>query len=250
MPESSHPAPLANPTPPMRMQVLAISLTAVAGYVDAAGFLLLSQIYTANMSGNSVSLGIRIAQHSFDDMGRRALPIGAFFVGLVASSAVHEAAKLRRFRHPFAIMFAVEFLLLAGFTGAAFPLHPAAGQQPGTFAFCLLAGLAGTAMGVQNASLRRAGALTIHTTHVTGLLLQCSDALVIAAVALMRPCTWKARRDAFGNAALLFGLWFVYVGGAIAGALLLAPLGPAILAPAMVVLALWLASDLMEAIPT
>ena len=35
-------------------------LTWIAGFVDAVGFLALVQIYTANMSGNSVAIGIRL----------------------------------------------------------------------------------------------------------------------------------------------------------------------------------------------
>ncbi|HVX83227.1 MAG TPA: YoaK family protein [Phycisphaerae bacterium] len=250
MGKTSESPPEAKPAPPVRLQMLAASLTAVAGYVDAAGYLLLSKIYTANMSGNSVALGIRLAEREGSDIWRRALPIVFFFAGLVASSTVHEVAKrYGRPRHPFAVMFSAEVALLAGFTVAAFGLHPAVGVNPGMGTFCILAGLAGVAMGVQNASLRRAGALTIHTTHVTGLLLQCADALVVAIGALARPPSRKARRDALINAGFLFGLWALYVAGAVASTLLLGTLGPLVMAPAAVVLGLWVVSDLVKSIP-
>ncbi|MBV9760400.1 MAG: DUF1275 family protein [Acidobacteriaceae bacterium] len=49
-------------------------ITWLAGYVDAVGFLSLSHIYTANMSGNSVAVGIqlasRIASHRYSVSSR------------------------------------------------------------------------------------------------------------------------------------------------------------------------------------
>ena len=39
------------------MIVLAIALTAVAGYVDAVGYLVLAHVFTANMSGNTIAVG-------------------------------------------------------------------------------------------------------------------------------------------------------------------------------------------------
>ena len=41
--------------------VMAALLTCVGGYVDSIGYLHLGQIYVANMSGNSVALGIHSA---------------------------------------------------------------------------------------------------------------------------------------------------------------------------------------------
>jgi uncharacterized membrane protein YoaK (UPF0700 family) len=40
---------------------LAVLLTLTAGYVDAVGFLRLHGIYVANMSGNSIAIGLHSA---------------------------------------------------------------------------------------------------------------------------------------------------------------------------------------------
>lgn len=236
--------PQPDPTPPPRTALLAASLTTIAGYVDALGYLALAHIYTANMSGNSISLGMRIAQRNFPDLARRALPIAAFFLGLLASSALHRLASARRFRRSLSLMLSIEFALLLAYAITAHFLLPQPTDNPPAAAFIPLASLAALAMGLQNASLRKAGALTVHTTHITGLLLQCADATVTLITALTPSAETTSRRTALLNAAFLFSLWLLYVAGAIAAVLLLPPLGPSALIPVLALLLLWILIDL------
>ena len=42
---------------------IALSLTVVGGFVDAVGYIALFQVFTANMSGNSVHVGMYLGQH-------------------------------------------------------------------------------------------------------------------------------------------------------------------------------------------
>jgi uncharacterized membrane protein YoaK (UPF0700 family) len=43
---------------PAKHATIATILAAVAGFVDTAGFLTLAHVYTANMSGNTVQVGV------------------------------------------------------------------------------------------------------------------------------------------------------------------------------------------------
>jgi uncharacterized membrane protein YoaK (UPF0700 family) len=81
--------------------VVAVSLTLAAGFVDAFGFLTLSGVYTANMSGNTVLIGV----HALTDRANallHAFTIAMFVVGLVTSGVIIEAGLRRRIRRSFA----------------------------------------------------------------------------------------------------------------------------------------------------
>jgi uncharacterized membrane protein YoaK (UPF0700 family) len=216
--EPAAPAPVAAP--------IAVVLAWIAGLVDAVAFIVLLQLFVANMSGNSVHLGISLGQATWVDAVFRGVPILLFVVGVGAGAALIEVGARLRLRAPSAALFGIEAILLAlCMLGEA----PALGdtmvlRDPNRGPY-LLAALAAAAMGLQNAALRRAGGLTIHTTFVTGLLSTLAEEVV-------RGLFWlhdAARRrlpasgDAEGAVALrrvrlLGAIWLGYVIGAAVGA--------------------------------
>ena len=50
--------------------VAALVFTIVGGFVDAVGYITLYQIFTANMSGNSVHVGMYLARADFADLAQ------------------------------------------------------------------------------------------------------------------------------------------------------------------------------------
>lgn len=72
-------------------RLLAISLSALAGYVDAVGYLITGGFFVSFMSGNSTRLGVDIADMSAN-AGVAALLIGSFVVGVIIASLVGRAA--------------------------------------------------------------------------------------------------------------------------------------------------------------
>ena len=227
--------------PGWRLALLALSLMAVAGWVDAVGYLTLAHIYTANMSGNSISLGAQTAAGPTVDVLRRGWPIIWFFVGLLIAAAFHEVLSRRTQTPSLAGLLAIEAALLVLFTIGMWLLEPHPTEHLPLWIFCILGALASCAMGVQNGSLRRAGALSLHTTHITGLLLQCADAIVLTVA------TWRSRSrrpQALIDAIFLASLWVGYVVAAFLGALTLFRLGPWTLVPSIAVLLLWIAVEM------
>jgi uncharacterized membrane protein YoaK (UPF0700 family) len=152
--------------------LLAIGLSWTAGFVDIVGYILLSRILSANMSGNTVEIPFHLFHGSPGEAAARGLAVLLFVAGLFACATIHEACKRRGIRSSAAITLGLEALLLAGFVILAgrFPHR----QEPRAI-FNLLLIFAAFAMGLQNATLTRVGALTVRTTHVTGMLTKFAE---------------------------------------------------------------------------
>ncbi|MCP3059479.1 DUF1275 domain-containing protein [Myxococcus sp. K38C18041901] len=148
--------------------VLALLLAAVAGTVNATGFVALG-VHTSHMSGNMASLGESLALGDGALAFRAAEVLLAFVVGAVCAAALLDASRRReRGRHVAALV--VEVVTLAG-------IGVALDAAPGARAPVLLWGLA-FAMGLQNALVTRVSGAVVRTTHVTGILTDIGIQLV------------------------------------------------------------------------
>src|ERR1700754_846594 len=79
-----------------RLQVLAVCLSALAGFVDALGFIKLGGFFVSFMSGNSTRMSVGLAEGSRDFAIAGAL-IGTFVLGVIFGSVVaHLAHRSRR----------------------------------------------------------------------------------------------------------------------------------------------------------
>lgn len=190
----------------------ALLLNWIAGFVDLIGWVLFLGLYTANMTGNLVSIG-RLATQG-GSLFLHLLPVAGFFIGLFCAALWTQAD--RTWWHPLA----AEAALLAGLGVARSPLPIWA------------AAIAAFAMGLQNATLKRSGRLSVRTTHVTGTISRLAESLA----------QWlRTRRRQPGERVLfLAGLLVTYLAGAVCGTLTLVPLGQrALLIPAAALVA-WL----------
>ena len=75
-----------------RVQALAIGLSALAGYVDAVGFIQLGGFFVSFMSGNSTRLGVGLIERSNDAAVAGGL-IAVFIAGVIAGSLTGRSAK-------------------------------------------------------------------------------------------------------------------------------------------------------------
>jgi uncharacterized membrane protein YoaK (UPF0700 family) len=143
-------------------------LSLAAGCVDAVGYLGLGQVFVANMTGNTVLLGLAIGQADV----RGVLHAGTALVGFVLGVAVGAAIVERRPEQQAAWTPAVtaalgfEFVILLAFAvGWLFT-----GFDPSGVAVYLLIVLSALAMGVQSAAVRRLEVSDVSTTYITGTL--------------------------------------------------------------------------------
>jgi uncharacterized membrane protein YoaK (UPF0700 family) len=180
--------------------VIAVLLAWIAGFVDAVGFLALSHVFAAHMSGNTVAAGSDFGTGQWPEIFRRAFPIPMFVLGVFCGALMGEAMRRNKVRRRFMPSFVLETLLLGSFVGLTFGTDMA-GTSSGWRSYSLVAILA-IAMGLQNATLRRARGIAVRTTFITGMLVNMAER---AAGFLMRAIdTHKAfRRTGVTNPRLL-----------------------------------------------
>ncbi len=198
-------------------------LTWIAGFVDAVGFLTFASIYTANMSGNSVALGISLAQHRWPMVLFRFWPILFYIFGLVFGRTLIEVGARQRTRHIACVAFGCEVLLL----GIVSFFDPNARYESMGWQRLAIALLA-TAMGIQNSTLTRFSSLTLHTGFVTGTLVEFAEQFVAYGTFLwdtlrngtpfVEAFATSADQKSFRLALVLALTWMAYVFGAALGA--------------------------------
>lgn len=188
-----------------RFWVLATALAALAGYVDAIGFLTAGGVFVAFMSGNSTQFAVALAT----GVGPEALAgglVGTFVAGVVAGTLAATVAG--RWRKPAVLALVAVMLVAAGVAAQA--------AGPVAAAFVLAA-----AMGAENAVFQRDGEVAIGLTYMTGTLVKLGQRLAAALTGGQR-WAWVPH--------LL--LWCALVAGAIVGALAYRRLGADAIWPA------------------
>jgi uncharacterized membrane protein YoaK (UPF0700 family) len=148
-----------------RDRLLAIALSAVAGFVDAVGYGQSGGFFVSFMSGNSTRLGVGIAQRIGQALLAGTL-IAAFVTGVVVGTLVARKRSTQQ-----SIVLALVSLALAS-AGLA-----------GRFGIDVLAlMLAALAMGAENATFEEAGEVRIGLTYMTGTLVKMGQRIASALV--------------------------------------------------------------------
>lgn len=203
---------------------LVLLLAGAAGCLDAVGYLMLG-LFTANMTGNTILLGLSIGREAWADAAHNVAAIAAFVLGAGAGTAATRT--VRRISYGLGLETAV---LVAALT--VWAVFGAPRGRVGEPAAYWLIALLSAAMGIQSSTVRRVGEQRVATTYVTGTL--TSLATDTASDLLDR---WNARRAPQGDpgaaaaaeepvagttarargTALMIGLWAVYLLGALVG---------------------------------
>ena len=162
-------------TRPDRRDVLLLALTWAAGNVDAVSFLALGHVFTANMTGNTVLLGLHLAQEQGAAALRALVALVGFGSGLVIGALIVERSTDRAPWPPAVTWsFALEAVILGIFaigTALTAVVREAWEGQ-------VLIALSAMAMGIQSAAVRRLDVPGISTTYVTGTLTSAVTGLV------------------------------------------------------------------------
>jgi len=209
--------------------VTALLLTSVGGFVDAVGYISLFQIFTANMSGNSIHVGIDLGGFDVAGLSRPACAIVSYVSAIILTRIALEIARRAGVQRIASLTLSVEALLLVIFARATPAMHGGQiAEQHSLGYFALVATLA-FAMGVQTGTLTHLGPLTVYTTFVTGTLTKFSESFARMVFWVhdsrrsgmpMPKIVRHLRTQADAKAsALLLGTWLCYVTGAALGKL-------------------------------
>ena len=144
---------------------LACALSALAGYVDAIGFLQLGGLFVSFMSGNSTRMGVYLAAGDWARAAEALGLIALFVIGAACGSLIVLGRGVHR--QPWVLL--AEALLLAA------------------AALCYTLGLSSlavaaivTAMGLENAVFQIEGGGGLGLTYVTGALVKVGQYLAVA----------------------------------------------------------------------
>jgi uncharacterized membrane protein YoaK (UPF0700 family) len=149
-------------TPSRRRETLLVhALTATAAGADVVSYLGLGRAFPANMTGNTVLLGLGLATGDLAAAGRSATALIAFVLG---AGLVGMAVPMQGWSRGVLGALAVELLLLAALPAwwLALPDRPFGWPQHGLLA------LLGGAMGMQSAVIHQWGKAGVSTTYITG----------------------------------------------------------------------------------
>jgi len=188
-----------------RTRLMAATLSGVAGFVDAVGWLTSGGLFVSFMSGNTTQLGIRLSER-LDSAAMAAGLIGAFVAGVVCGSLVGRAAAARQ---QVMVMWQVTGMMTVA----------ALCQQIGALVPALL--MLAAAMGALNTVFAEDGEVKFGLTYMTGALVRVGKKLA-SAIKGGDPMGWVS------SASLFAGMLM----GAVLGALSYGVAGPQ---------ALWLA---------
>lgn len=232
---------------------LAMALTGVAGSIDVVGYILLVKVLTANMTGNTVALGMGLVDGDMLTAARRGFAIPMFLIGMIWSRVMAHVGQRRGWHHVGSIFFGSEALLLAGFVIAGLAYAPGGHVESDAGAsYFLLVALPSLAMGVQNASLSHFGPLSVRTTHITGNLATLADQMARFGIWFFGARTQRGLRGAmresprqasFNETVFLTLIWCTYLIGAIIGIALFLMWSIYAVVPAIAVLVALVAVD-------
>jgi uncharacterized membrane protein YoaK (UPF0700 family) len=173
--------------------MLAVGLTALAGYVDAVGLLRLGNLFVSFMSGDSTQLAVAVSEGRWMKAADATGIVLLFIAGVIAGRRLALAARSQGLT----LVLLIETALLGGAAAFAPSTH---------LAFIPLV----VAMGMQNAAVRQTGQTT-GITYITGALVNVGEKLSDA---------WDARTAEERWAWVPhFLLWLGLVIGALLGAL-------------------------------
>lgn len=176
-------------------------LTALAGYVDALGFVRLGGLYTSFMSGNTTQLSVFLGHGEFAHVLLPAILISGFLLGSVLGSGLSILVP-SPWATPAVLGYEALLILAAMGIGLAIP-------ELSVAAFFMA-----VAMGSQNAVLAQVKGFRAGTTFVTGALFSLGQKIAQALTRTGPPLGWV------GDGAV----WAALLVGALAGAVVYAHL--------------------------
>ncbi len=248
-------------TPELRKEkrgsVIAQLLSFAAGFVDATGYIVLFHMFTANMSGNSVVLGIDLGRQKWGEILQRAFPIPLFMLGAVIAGLLLKIWARNGFRHFFAVVFILEAVLIGLFWLFGAPALSPESMHIESANFYTIAALPALAMGLQTVAFHRIGRFSVRTTFVTGMLTVFCRELVNYIFLVWdkymkskgsNPFSGSRKEASFVRMLTSGGIWLLYMAGAVSASYIILKLGLQMLAIPLLILLVMALADIFGSI--
>lgn len=178
-----------------------LALACAAGFVDAASYLGLGNVFTANMTGNTVLLGVELARGHGSAALRSAVALAGFCLGV----AIGAALILRSRPWPRLALPALAFEVAA--IAALLVLWAVVGVAPIRYPLIVISACA---MGAQSSAVRFSDVRGVNTTYMTSTLMSA----VVRPVLRLRGMDDGSRE----GPSLPGAAWVIYGAGAVGGA--------------------------------
>lgn len=186
---------------------LLLALAFAAGYLDALSYLGLGHVFTANMTGNTVLLGIALAEFDGGAIARSSFALAGFLAGAaIGAWIVERDHSVSRWPRAVTLALMLESLILLAFAAGWYLTHDTLASATTTAVLIVLSALA---MGVQSAAVIRLEITGIATTYLTGTLTNLVARLMGRS---------RRKKKPIRSSVLLAAVLIVYIGGAVIAA--------------------------------
>ncbi len=184
--------------------VLLLLLACVAGSVDVFSYVGFGQVFTANMTGNTVLLGLALGQIETHAITRSGLALFGFMVGVVLGAWIvgrkmHDDVWMPRIT----VALAVEALILVG----VLIIWQLTGISSDSLIRLALIVLTAASMGIQSAAVHDLSVSGVATTFITGTL----TTFGVRSVEYMRKGKAPSPSRRTGEVPLSFAIWGSYL---------------------------------------
>jgi uncharacterized membrane protein YoaK (UPF0700 family) len=197
------------------MTWLAYLLAVIAGIVDVAGYIALGGVFTAHVSGDTVTAAVQAAHRNWIPALEYLAPVFLMIAGYMLGGAAIRLAILRGSRYWFSLGASIEAFFLAAFAVAHQRLaHGSLTYMPDNWTLVGLMACLTLAMGVQNALLSNVGGIGVRTTFVTGMIVNLANALLDWVFAAMRG---SSTSEPCHKAGVYAAVWASFAIGGIVG---------------------------------
>ncbi len=123
------------------------------------------------MSGNSAALGAYAGQGNWNLAFHHFFPIPVFVIGIAMGRILNETGLRGGFKSTYSLVLGIEaFLLFLFMLIGTRSISDGYIVTDTAWKYYLLASLPLLSMGLQNATIRRIGGYSLHTTYITGVL--------------------------------------------------------------------------------
>ncbi len=204
------------PREPATINLMLAGLTFSAGYLDAVSYVGLGHVFTANMTGNTVLLGIAIAgMHSTRVIGSL-LALAGYCSGVALGTLVLYSRRLRTPDPSHAwrtLLCEMAFIMLLMLLWTTYLANESPRVAQGVFI-----ALSAIAMGMQTEAARCMSIGGVATTFVTGTLSDLSAGWIARVFGHARTARTRFELSGRPSWRFLIAVWPIYVTGGAAGA--------------------------------